>query len=102
VAWPGHRQELIEANGGLGGMAFTSVRTGVVDTVLLAKTSVARLAESILGRLCKRVGGSAYTWYTPLGAWFEDMRALGYLRPPWSLAYDQLYTMGWDESLLSE
>ncbi len=157
VAWPGHRQELMEANGGLGGMAFTSVVTGVVDaamaytrqrlltsrsqgstlrafqqvewttaqqeawlieqawegimrafdqgtqnrrTVLLAKTSVARLAESVLARLCKLAGGTAYTWYTPLGAWFEDVRALGYLRPPWALAYDQMYTMGWDDSLL--
>ena len=51
-------------------------------TVLLAKTSVARLAESVLSRLCKLSGGSAYTWYSPLGAWFEDVRALGYLRPP--------------------
>jgi len=71
-------------------------------TVLLAKTSVARLAESVLSRLCKLSGGSAYTWYSPLGAWFEDVRALGYLRPPWALAYDQLYTMGWQENLLQE
>ena len=154
VAWPGHRQELMEANGGLGGMAFTSVITGVVDvamaytrqrlqgslkqgntlrafqqvewataqqeawlieqawegamrtfdqgtqnrrTVLLAKTSIARLAESVLSRLCKLTGGSAYTWYAPLGAWFEDVRSLGYLRPPWALAFDQMYAMGWQE-----
>lgn len=154
VAWPGHRQELMEANGGLGGMAFTSVITGVVDaamaytrqrlrrslsqgsavrafqqvewataeqeawlieqawegamrtfdqgtsnrrTVLLAKTSIARLAETVLGRLCKLSGGSAYTWYTPLGAWFEDVRALGYLRPPWALAFDQMYNASWQE-----
>jgi len=156
VAWPGHRQELLEANSGLGGMAFTSVITGVVDaamaytrqrlqgtmrqgstvrafqqvewalaeqeawlidqawegairtfdqgtnkrrTVLLAKTSIARLAESVLGRLCKLSGGSAYTWYAPLGAWFEDVRALGYLRPPWVLAFDQIYSASWQESL---
>ncbi len=68
--------------------------------MLLAKTSVARLAESVLSRLCKLSGGSAYTWYSPLGAWFEDVRALGYLRPPWALAYDQLYTMGWQENRL--
>lgn len=155
VAWPGHRQELLEANGGLGGMAFTSVITGVVDAamaytrqrlrgtisqgstvrafqhvewtlaeqeawlieqawdgalrtfdqgtnnrriVLLAKTSIARLAEAVLGRLCKLSGGSAYTWYSPLGAWFEDVRALGYLRPPWALAFDQLYNASWQES----
>ncbi|HZA22904.1 MAG TPA: acyl-CoA dehydrogenase family protein, partial [Dehalococcoidia bacterium] len=60
-------------------------------TLLLAKESIARLAESTLGRLCKLSGGSAYTWYSPLGAWFEDVRALGYLRPPWALAFDQLF-----------
>jgi len=155
VAWPGHRQELLEANGGLGGMAFTSVITGVVDaamaytrqrlrrsrsqgstvralqqvewalaeqeawliaqawegamrsfdqgtnnrrTVLLAKTSIARLAESVLGRLCKLSGGSAYTWYSPLGAWFEDVRALGYLRPPWNLALGQMYSTSWQDN----
>jgi alkylation response protein AidB-like acyl-CoA dehydrogenase len=152
VAWPGHQAELMAANGGLGGMAFTSVITGVVDaamdytrqrlksslgqgsslrafqqvewtlaeqeawlidqawegamrafdqsqqnrrTILLAKESIARLSESVLGRLCKLSGGSAYTWYSPLGAWFEDVRALGYLRPPWALAFDQLHEEGW-------
>jgi alkylation response protein AidB-like acyl-CoA dehydrogenase len=152
VAWPGRQKELMEANGGLGGVAFTSVIVGVVDAamayicqrlkgsqghenglrafqqvewtlaeqeawligqawegamrsfdqgqqsrrgVLLAKESIARLAESVLNRLCKLAGGSAYTWYSPLGAWFEDVRALGYLRPPWALAFDQLFEMSW-------
>jgi alkylation response protein AidB-like acyl-CoA dehydrogenase len=67
-------------------------------TVLLAKTSIARLAESVLNRLCKLSGGSAYTWYSPLGAWYEDVRALGYLRPPWALAFDQLYQASWQET----
>lgn len=153
VAWPNHAAELMGANGGLGGMAFTSVIAGVVDAalaytrerfrgpvrqgtakafqqvewtlaeqeawlidqawegamrqfdqgtqnrrdVLLAKESVARLAESVLSRLCKLSGGSAYTWYSPLGAWFEDVRALGYLRPPWALAFDQLFEMSWED-----
>jgi alkylation response protein AidB-like acyl-CoA dehydrogenase len=64
---------------------------------LLAKESIAGLAESLLTRLCKIGSGSAYTWYSPLGAWFEDVRALGYLRPPWSLAFDQLFEMSWQE-----
>jgi len=33
VAWPGHRAELMEANGALG-HAFTSVVTGVVDAAM--------------------------------------------------------------------
>jgi hypothetical protein len=66
-------------------------------TLLMAKESIAGLAESALGRLCKLSGGSAYTWYSPLGAWFEDVRALGYLRPPWALAFDQLFEESWKE-----
>jgi alkylation response protein AidB-like acyl-CoA dehydrogenase len=66
-------------------------------TLLMAKESIARLAESALNRLCKLSGGSAYTWYSPLGAWFEDVRALGYLRPPWALAFDQLFEESWKE-----
>jgi hypothetical protein len=62
---------------------------------LLIKESVARLAESALSRLCKLSGGSSYTWYSPLGAWYEDVRALGYLRPPWPLAFDQMYDLTW-------
>ena len=155
VAWPGHREELMAANGGLGGMAFASVTASIVEaamvysrerlqgsisrgsdvrafqrvewslaeqeawlidqawegvvrtfdqgtqnrrTVLLAKTTIARLAESVLNRLCKLSGGSAYTWYSPLGAWYEDVRALGYLRPPWALAFDQLYQASWQDT----
>ena len=64
-------------------------------TLLLAKESIARLAEATLGRLCRLSGGSAYTWYSPLGAWYEDVRALGYLRPPWALAFDQLFEESW-------
>jgi alkylation response protein AidB-like acyl-CoA dehydrogenase len=70
--------------------------------VLLAKESVARLAESVLSRLCKLSGGSAYTWYSPLGAWFEDVRALGYLRPPWALAFEQLFDMSWEDEMADE
>jgi alkylation response protein AidB-like acyl-CoA dehydrogenase len=80
--------------------AMRSFDQGTHDrrTLLLAKTAVARLAESALDHLCKLSGGSAYTWYSPLGAWYEDVRALGYLRPPWALAFDQLYQMSWQDT----
>jgi len=32
---------------------------------------------------------------SPLGRWAQDVRALGFLRPPWGLAYDQLFAMSW-------
>lgn len=72
---------------------------GIVDrrTILMTKESIARLSESVLSRLCKLTGGTAYTWYCPLGAWLQDVQALGYLRPPWALAFDNLYNMGWQE-----
>jgi alkylation response protein AidB-like acyl-CoA dehydrogenase len=72
---------------------------GIVDRriILMTKESIARLSESALVRLCKLTGGTAYTWYCPLGAWLQDVRALGFLRPPWALAFDNLYNMGWRE-----
>jgi alkylation response protein AidB-like acyl-CoA dehydrogenase len=62
---------------------------------LLAKTAVAELAEQCLGRLCKVMGGGSYARRSPFGFWFEDVRALGFLRPPWALAYDQLFQGSW-------
>jgi alkylation response protein AidB-like acyl-CoA dehydrogenase len=67
-------------------------------TILMTKECIARLAESVLSRLCKLTGGAAYTWYCPLGAWLQDVQALGYLRPPWALAFDTLFTMSWQDN----
>ena len=62
---------------------------------LLAKEAVAELAESILIRISKVIGGSAYSRHTPYGFWLEDVRALGFLRPPWSLAFDRVFEGSW-------
>ena len=74
-----------------------SLDQGTLDRrmILMTKECIARLSESVLSRLCKLTGGTAYTWYCPLGAWLQDVQALGYLRPPWALAFDNLFTMGW-------
>ena len=58
--------------------------------VVQGKTAVAELAESAMGRVCKIVGGGTFHRRSPFGHWFEDVRALGFLRPPWGLAYDRL------------
>jgi len=63
--------------------------------ILMTKECIARLSASVLSRLCKLTGAAAYIWYCPLGAWLHDVQALGYLRPPWALAFDNLLTMGW-------
>ncbi len=64
---------------------------------LLGKTAVAELAESVLNRLCKVLGGGTYSRHSPFGFWQQDVRALGYLRPPWVLAYEQLFAGSWPE-----
>jgi alkylation response protein AidB-like acyl-CoA dehydrogenase len=63
---------------------------------LFGKVAIAELAESALSRLCKVLGGGSYARQSPFGFWFEDVRALGFLRPPWGLAYDELFQSGWE------
>jgi alkylation response protein AidB-like acyl-CoA dehydrogenase len=58
---------------------------------LLGKTAIAELASSMLDRLCKIMGGGAYARRSPFGFWLQDVRALGYLRPPWPLAFDMMF-----------
>ncbi len=62
---------------------------------LLAKTNIAQLAESLMTRLCRMAGGGVFARHSPLGFWFEDVRALGFLRPPWGLAFDALFELSW-------
>ena len=58
---------------------------------LLCKEAVAELAESALTRISKVVGGSAYSRGSPYGFWLDDVRALGFLRPPWGFAFDRIF-----------
>ncbi len=55
-----------------------------------AKMGMAALAESMMSQVCRAVGGGAFSASSPFATWYEDVRALGYLRPPWGLAFDQL------------
>lgn len=65
---------------------------------LQGKTAIAELAESVLTRICKIMGGGTYNRYAPFGFWFEDVRALGFLRPPWGLAYENIYNGSWSST----
>ena len=58
---------------------------------LRAKEAVADLAEATLLRLTRVLGGGTFSRRSPFAHWFEDVRALGFLRPPWGLAYDTLF-----------
>ena len=56
-----------------------------------AKTAIAELAESVTGRIRRVMGGGTFSRSSPFGYWHEDGRALGILRPPWGLVYDNLF-----------
>ena len=56
-----------------------------------AKQGVAELAESCLTRMTRVIGGGSFARRSPFASWYEDVRALGFLRPPWGLAYDNLF-----------
>ena len=62
-----------------------------IHAALRAKQGIAELAETTLSRLARVLGGGTYSRRSPFSAWNEDVRALGFLRPPWGLAYDGLF-----------
>lgn len=62
-----------------------------LHATLRAKEAIAELAEASLHRLTRVIGGGTFSRRSPFASWFEDVRALGFLRPPWGLAYDSLF-----------
>jgi len=68
---------------------------GGVAACARGKATIAELSEVCLGRISRVIGGASFSRSSPLGRWAQDVRALGFLRPPWGLAYDQLFTLSW-------
>ncbi len=62
---------------------------------LQAKMAISELAESMTQRICRVIGGGSFHRASHFGAAFEDVRALGFLRPPWALAHDALLIRTW-------
>jgi alkylation response protein AidB-like acyl-CoA dehydrogenase len=75
--------------------ALRAIEGGVLATAthatLRAKEAVAELAEQTMTRLTRVLGGGTFSQRSPFAHWFEDVRALGFLRPPWGLANDALF-----------
>ena len=69
--------------------------SGALLDALHAKTGIAELAESVTGRICRVIGGGSFHRSSHFGAAFEDVRALGFLRPPWGLAFDSILQETW-------
>jgi alkylation response protein AidB-like acyl-CoA dehydrogenase len=60
------------------------------------KLAIAELSESIMQDVGRAVGGQAFSRSAPFAQWGADVRALGYLRPPWPLAFDQILAQAKD------
>jgi alkylation response protein AidB-like acyl-CoA dehydrogenase len=75
--------------------ALRTIETGdherAIHAALRAKQGTAEIAEATLSRLARVIGGGTFSRRSPFSGWYEDVRALGFLRPPWGLAYDNLY-----------
>ena len=61
--------------------------------VLQGKTAIAELSETIMTRLPRILGGGTFHRRSPIGHWAQDVKALGFLRPPWPLAFETLKTL---------
>lgn len=77
--------------------ALRAVETSpfALPAVLRAKMGAAELAESCMTRLSKVIGGGAFSESSPFAHWTQDVRALGFLRPPWGYGYDSLFATSW-------
>ncbi|WP_370870328.1 acyl-CoA dehydrogenase family protein [Cypionkella sp.] len=68
-----------------------SLGTGSAGTnVLHGKLAIADLSEKALAGLSHALGGSSLSRSSPFGQWMQDVRALGYLRPPRALTHARL------------
>ncbi|HYF45974.1 MAG TPA: acyl-CoA dehydrogenase family protein, partial [Acidimicrobiales bacterium] len=67
--------------------ALRALETGdlavATHAAIRAKQSIAELAEQTLLRLGRVLGGGTFSQRSPFSHWLEDVRALGFLRPPW-------------------
>ena len=79
-----------------GAVAAVELGDGTIPA-LRAKQTIAELAETALLELGRVLGGSSFSRSQPYGQWLQDVRALGFLRPPWGLADDALFALGFDD-----
>ncbi len=68
-----------------------SMETASAGTdVLHGKLAIADLAETALNGISHAVGGASLSQASPFGQWMQDVRALGYLRPPRALSHTRI------------
>lgn len=79
------------------GMA-RAIETGTqLSSAQHGKLAIAELAEASLLSISRAIGGASFSRSNPFGQWSQDVRALGFLRPPWALAHDRLFEASFDD-----
>ncbi len=73
------------------GMARSLETQNAGMDALHGKLAIADLAESALTGLSHAIGGASLSQASPFGQWMQDVRALGYLRPPRALSYSRIF-----------
>jgi alkylation response protein AidB-like acyl-CoA dehydrogenase len=92
VEWTRAQQEAWLVRQAMEGMLRAMDDPATSNTqALLGKISIAELADSIMKRISRVIGGGAYARGSPFGYWQQDVRALGYLRPPWGLSFERAF-----------
>jgi hypothetical protein len=91
VSWTEAVNNIWLAEQAFEGMA-RAIETGAGGSrVQRGKLAISELAETSLLSISKAIGGASFSRSSPFGQWSQDVRALGFLRPPWALAYDRLF-----------
>jgi alkylation response protein AidB-like acyl-CoA dehydrogenase len=91
VSWTKAVNDIWLAEQAFEGMARAIETGAALPGSLRAKLAISELAEASLLLMSKAIGGASFSRSSPFGQWSQDVRALGFLRPPWSLAYDRLF-----------
>jgi alkylation response protein AidB-like acyl-CoA dehydrogenase len=91
TSWVEAQMQIWLAQQAFEGMA-RSLGTGNAGAdVLRGKLAIADLSEKALAGLCHTLGGSSLSKSSPFAQWMQDVRALGYLRPPRALTHERIF-----------
>ena len=90
TSWIEARMQIWLAQQALEGMSRSLGTDNASLDVLHGKLAVADLSEKALAGLSHTLGASSLSKSNPIGQWMQDIRALGYLRPPRALSHARI------------
>ena len=95
VEWNRCRNEIWLAQQAFDGAVREAEATGesAGEAAIRCKITVSELLESALTKMSIVVGGASFAKGMPLAQWNQDIRALGFLRPPLPFAHDLIFDM---------